>query len=283
MSPRLAFAATVAVSVLVAAGPSSAWPFGGRDRQQAEERPRADAAAPAATAPRKASPAVRAQADRLEPLARAAFWSGELELDPTDPEAGVKFAQALRSLGRNDEAAAAVERVLVAQPENVEALLELGRAHIGRGQAFYAVDPLKRARTAAPRDWRAPSLLGVAYDQINRPDEAMAAWNEALALSPENPAVMTNMALALAAKGQSVEAETLLRRAVARPGATIQMRQNLALLLGLRGATAEAERLLREDLPPEQAEANLAWFRSRTAASAPASRTWEGVSSGQTN
>ncbi len=67
--------------------------------------------------------------------------------------------------------------------------------------------------------------------------------------------------MALATKGDAAGAEALLRRATARPDATLQERQNLTLVLGIEGKLAEAEKLLREDLPPDQAEANLAYLK----------------------
>jgi Flp pilus assembly protein TadD len=222
---------------------------------------------------------VRAQAERLEPLARAAFWAREANIDPADPEAAVKLAAAMRTLGRHDEAAAGVEALLAARPDHVEGLLELARIHIARGQGFYAVAPARKAAAAAPKDWRPLSLLGVAYEQVSRADDARAVWREALKLSPDNPAVLNNLALSLAAGGQPAEAETLLRRAAARPDATLATRQNLALVLGLQGKTGEAERLIRENLPPETAEENLAWLRKSAAAPA-STRSWDALRSG---
>jgi Flp pilus assembly protein TadD len=291
MSLRLAPAASAAVLALVLAGPVTAWPF-----QKKEAAPAAAPAAPTtqsgakpgAVAPRKANAAERAQADRLDPLARAVFWAHEADVDPSDIEAGLKLSQTLRTLGRNDEAADAATKVLVMHPANAEALLELGRAHIARGQGFYAVDPLQRAAAAAPRDWRAQSLLGVALEQVSRHDEARQAWAKALSLSPDNPTVLSNMAMAYASAGDPVQAESLLRKAVAQPSATLQTRENLALVLGLQGKAVEAERIIRQDLPPELAEQNLAWLRARMAPAASvtpaaattnpaAPRTWSSV------
>ena len=141
---------------------------------------------PATTAQTRApsSAQVRATYDRMDALSRSVFWASEQEADPTDAVAGVKLAQALRELGRYDQAAEAAQATLTVQPNNLDALLELGRAHIARGQAFYGVAPLEQARNQAPRDWRAYSLLGVAYEQVRRTDDARAAWNEGLRLSP---------------------------------------------------------------------------------------------------
>jgi Flp pilus assembly protein TadD len=221
-------------------------------------------AATTAQARAPSSAAVRATYDRMDALSRSVFWASEQQADPTDAVAGVKLAQALRELGRYDQAAEAAQATLTIQPNNLDALLELGRAHIARGQAFYGVAPLEQARDLAPRDWRPYSLLGVAYEQVRRTDDARAAWNQALALSPDNPDVLTNAATAALTHGDAPGAETLLRRAVAQPTASAKVRQNLAMVLGLQGKMGEAEQILRRELPPEQAEQNLQWLRSRS-------------------
>lgn len=306
MSRRLALLATAAVAASLAASP--AWAIFGK--KKAEPAPAAQAASPdpsqaqagaaqaraeaAPLPPRRATAQERAMADRLDPLARSAFWSREAELDPQDAEAGVKFAASLRALEQPDRAVAAAERVLLVHPDNQDALMELARAHLARGQGFYAIKPLEALQAANPRDWRPLSLLGVAYDQTQRTAEARQVWQRALALSPDNPAVLSNLAMSHAAAGEVEQAERLLRQAVARPGASIQVRQNLALVLGLQGKTAEAEQWLRRDLPPEVANANLAWLRAAsrtgpqaaavkapTGAEAPAAgRSWDALRGG---
>jgi len=258
---RTAAAAAILISVLtgVSAPASAADPVV------------AQAAAPAPRAP--ATAAERAAYDRADPLARSVFWAREQEINPADPVAGVKLAQALRELGQYDQAAATAQQVLVAQPANIEAMLEVGKAHIARGQGFYGIAPLEQARALAPADWRPLSLLGVAYQQVRRVDDARAIWAEALRLSPDNPEVLTNAAVALTSEGNAAAAETLLRRAVAQPGATLKMRQNLALVLGLQGKTAEAEQLIRRDLPPEMADRNVRWLNDKVAAQTAAAST----------
>ncbi|WP_312781154.1 tetratricopeptide repeat protein [Brevundimonas sp.] len=246
---------------------------------------------PAAVARQPADAATRASYDRADALNRSVFWAQEQQINPMDPVAGVKMAQALRELGQFDQAAETAQGVLTVQPANLDAMLEVGRAHIARGQAFYGIAALEQARAAAPRDWRPLSLLGVAYQQVRRPDDAKSAWTEALRLSPDNPDVLTNAAIARMGEGDAPSAEILLRRAAAQPTATLKVRQNLALSLGLQGKTAEAEQILRRDLPPEVADANLRWLAERaTAASAAApvaapeaagsARTWSSVQGG---
>jgi Flp pilus assembly protein TadD len=271
MCRKLFLAAT---AVMALSAPSLAAAAAPPAAKAADPMAVAPAARAPATPPRKASAQERADADRLDPLARAAFWAREASLDPTDETAGVHLAMALRALGQYSEAAQTAQQVLIANPRNYDALMETARDFLGAGQGFYAIDPAKQAAALAPRDWQPVSLLGVAYSQVQRNDDAQATWSQALALSPDNPAVLSNMAMALAARGDAAQAETLLRRAVARPGANLQERQNLTLVLGLQGKLAEAEKLLREDLPPAQASADLEYLRAinthPTASTAPA-------------
>lgn len=247
--------------ILAAAPPAQARGlFGSKPAAKPAAAPTQAAAAPAKPTP--ITPAQRAAVERLEPLARAAFWARVTTSDPADVDAALRLSCALRALGRFDEAGAAAEKALAIQPSSVEALLEFGRARIGANQGFYAIDPLNRAAAAAPRDWRAHSLLGVAMEQVKRTADARAEYDRALQLSPDNPAVLSNLALLDAAQGDRTAAEALLRRAAAQPTSTVQERANLALVLGLAGKVAEAEQILRRDLPPELAEQNLAYLRA---------------------
>ena len=281
LKPGLIVGLTV-LSVLCA-NPASAGLFGKSDKPQ-------DAAkAPQAPSPQTQLPQAQGDADQLaeyhkatqaevqaalraEPLAQAAFFANQFDHDPTDAQMGIYLSNAQRAMGRNAEAADTAHTVLLFAPKNVDALLAAARAHIADNNAFYAVDPLKAVTELRPRDWQAWSLLGVAYQQTKRSEDAQGAWATALKLSPDNASVLTNMAMARVAQGDFAGAEPLLRTAAAQKDATMQVRQNLALVLGLQGKMAEAEKLLRQDLPPAQADANLAWLQQQTrAAAAPAS------------
>jgi Flp pilus assembly protein TadD len=244
------------LGALAAPGPAAAdWPFS--SKPAAPDPAKTPAATP--TGPQKATADQRAAAAHQPPLVRATFWQRELSIDPGDLEAGLGFASALRALGKFDEAADAADRLAGLYPKNEDALLESARAHIAAGHGFYAIAPLRAAEKLAPKDWRPVSLLAIALEQDERPEDARAAYDQALKLSPDNPAILTNLALFYAVRNDTARAEALLRTAVAQPSATAQERQNLALILGLEGKTAEAEKWMRQDLPPEAAAENLAY------------------------
>ncbi len=280
MCRKPALAATAAVVLAAASLASPALALGwGRGDKAAKPAAAAAAATLAAPAPRAAAPKVtpqeRAMADRLDPLARSTFWAGVLNADPNDAEAGIKLSAALRSLGRMEDATQAAQRVLVMQPDNVEALLEAARGFIAQDQGFFAIDPARRAQALKPQDWRAPALLAVALEQAERDDEALVAHRQALAIAPNNPAVLSNLGMYYAGHGDAPQAERLLRQAAADPAATIQVRQNLALVLGLQGRLAEAEQLVRRDLPPAVVANNLGYLRAASG-EAPA-RNWDAM------
>lgn len=284
MCRKLLLAATV-LSLGVAAPALAA-----DDKSTAEPTAQAAAKPSALPSARKASAAERQAAERADPMIRAAFWSRELDVDPTDQEAGVKMSVALRQLGQFEKAAETAERTTIVNPSNAEAWLEVARGRIGANNGFFAIEPARKAQALKPRDWRPASLLGVALEQTERYDEAEAAYRQALMLSQDNPAVLSNLAMLKAGQGDRAQAEALLRKAVAQPGATIQVRQNLSLILGLSGKLDEAERLMRQDLPPDVAANNLAYLRGAAAgvakptaapAAGAAPRSWQSLQSAQ--
>ncbi|HZZ90073.1 MAG TPA: tetratricopeptide repeat protein [Caulobacteraceae bacterium] len=231
-------------------------------------------------APTKASAEQRAVVERLGPLARASFWARETQVDPADNEARLKLAQALRALGKFEEAGANADQVLVMEPNNYQALLESARDRIAQNQGFYGIDKAQRAEALQPNDWRPVALLAVCLEQSERDNEALAAHRKALALAPNSAATLSNLGMYYATHGDPTQAEALLRRAVSAPGAGIQERQNLALVLGMEGRIAEAEQIERQDLPPQTVDNNLAYLRAANG-EAGSERTWDSVRSAQ--
>lgn len=271
MCRNLAIAATALMLSSMVLTPSKALAWGAKSAAPApapapSQTPSKTAAAQPDQPRAKASPEVRAAADRLDPLGRAAFWAAQVNVDPKDAEAGTKLASSLRAIGRNQEAHEAIQAVLVQQPDNVEALLESVRVAVADNQGFFGIDAARRAMQLAPKDWRAPSLLAVSLDQIGRSAEALEAHRKAMQLAPENPVVLSNAAMFYAAQGDKAQAEVLLRKAVAEPGATLQVRQNLSMVLGLQGKFAESEQIQRQDLPPQMAANNLAYLMAAATA-----------------
>jgi Flp pilus assembly protein TadD len=146
--------------------------------------------------------------------------------------------------------------------------LEKAKSLAKEGRNDDALALLAKTRSKKP-DWRALNLEGTILDRMGRPAEAQQRYRVALQIVPQDPGVLSNLGLSLALAQQPAEAEAVLRRAAALPTATPKVRQNLALVLALQGKYAEAEQLARRDLPPEEAAANVKyWKKSLKAAPA---------------
>jgi Flp pilus assembly protein TadD len=73
--------------------------------------------------------------------------------------------------------------------------------------------------------------------------------------------VLSNLGMSYMLTKDLPKAEQALRQAYASPQASAKVRQNLGLVVGLQGRFAEAEQIVKADLPPDEAEANVAYLR----------------------
>jgi protein O-GlcNAc transferase len=121
----------------------------------------------------------------------------------------------LHEKGAVAEAAARYEQLLIVEPNNVEVLFRLGRAHCQQGRLAEGADLLRRALMLAPDHARANNLLGMALDQLGRPLEALPYFDRAIASDPNFAHALANKADALSALDRYVEAIQHYDRALA--------------------------------------------------------------------
>ena len=136
-----------------------------------------------------------------------------------------------------------------------------GLAQIANKNPQDALRPLALLAEADAHDWKVRSALGAALDQLGRFTEARQAYQEALAIQPNEVSVLTNEGVSHLMEGDPAAAEPILRQAVALPNAPAEARQNLAIALALQGKFGEAEQLERVDLPPAQVASNMQYLR----------------------
>lgn len=285
------------VAGTIPATPAEAFPFGRRDNQQQQQQNRdqqpqggvqapmtppvqmpgetaAPGAAPAGAGANGADGAAavpqRQPASREERLAAASldlvrqadFWQAELEINPRDTEAALNASRAFHTLGGAERSAAAAAIGIQADPNNPRLWEALGRALLLGQQLDAAVQALTKSSQLDPNNATVHSLIGVAYDQLGRPDLAAGPYQQAMRLAPNDPVILTNYGLSRALAGDLPGAESLLRLAAADPAAPPQARQNLALVVGLQGRIEESERIAILDLPPAVAAENAAYLRA---------------------
>jgi Flp pilus assembly protein TadD len=195
----------------------------------------------------------------------AEIFGARYKADPKDVEAAIRYAQALRAIGQRAQAAAVLEQAALVNPKNKTLLGAFGRALADSGNYTQALAVLARAHSPDQPDWRILSVQGAVLDQLGRHEEARRYYMSALRIVPDEPSVLSNLALSYALSKNLTQAEATLRKAARRPDADPRIRQNLALIVGLRGRFDEAEQIARADLPPDEAAANVAYLRQMLA------------------
>jgi Flp pilus assembly protein TadD len=193
---------------------------------------------------------------------RAVEVTGErYHADPKNADAALAYGQALRANGQRSQAAALLEQATIAHPGDKTLLAAYGRALVDNGNFQQALEVLNRAHSPENPDWRILSAQGTVLDQLGRGEEARQYYASALRIVPDEPSVLSNLALSYLLSKDLAQAEEILRRANSRPDADPRVRLNLALVVALRGHLGEAEELAKEGRPPEEAAANVASLR----------------------
>jgi Flp pilus assembly protein TadD len=180
---------------------------------------------------------------------------------PGEKNAGMAYAQTLRALGQTSQAVAVLQSTAIANQKDNEVQAAFGKALAEAGQLEQAANVLASAHSPDRPDWRILSAQGTVADQQNNHEKAQGFYKQALSIAPNEPSVLSNLGLSFALSKQLTVAESTLRVAVAQPKADPRIRGNLALVLALQGKFAESEDMARRDLPPAEAEANIAYMR----------------------
>lgn len=94
-------------------------------------------------------------------------------------------AQFLVAKGDTNSAIDHYRQALVFAPKDVGLLLNLAVLYLTQSQPSLALEPLERARSLDPNSFDVAKLMGWAYYEANKMDQAIAEWNRALKLHPD--------------------------------------------------------------------------------------------------
>jgi tetratricopeptide (TPR) repeat protein len=124
----------------------------------------------------------------------------------------------------------------------------LARSLMNAGQANAAADVLLRAYPRHRGDFRINSTLGLVLRTTNPPrlDDSLRFRQATVALRPDSPGLLSNLALALAEKGRHDEAIDLFRESIRRGPTWVGARIELGMALHKRGKLDEAADAFRE-------------------------------------
>jgi Flp pilus assembly protein TadD len=187
---------------------------------------------------------------------------------PTDPAAALAYARALRESGATPQALAVLDKTSALRPSDKRLLFERGLLALELGEPAKAEALLQKANDEKAPSWRLHSALGAALASRGKQQEAQVQFAKALALAPDHPSILNNLALSYALDGKAEEAEKLLRKArQARSTPDLgKVQQNLALVLGLRGKYEEARVAAADALTSAKAQENVAYLQDLASA-----------------
>ena len=182
--------------------------------------------------------------------------------DKTDPGVVRDLAKNLRYAGTPQKAVTFLTQNMKVLGRKPELVLELAKAQLAASLLRDAEETLTEASRLLPKNWQLHSAWGVFYDRHGKFDNARQAYQRALELSPNNFAVLNNLALSHALAGKIDLGIETLRKMATSEKSTSLVRQNLALLYGIKGDMEAAQRLAKQDLPKNLVDQNLSTYRN---------------------
>jgi tetratricopeptide (TPR) repeat protein len=135
-----------------------------------------------------------------------------LELQPDNPEALCNLGVAFFSLGRYEEAERCYRQSLEINPLSAETLCNL--AAVLQGNALETEKYLRRALQINPKKAEARSKLGLVLTIAGRLREAKAAFKKALKLDPRQAEALLGLGQIARSEGLFEEAESFIKRAL---------------------------------------------------------------------
>ena len=171
--------------------------------------------------------------------------------------------QAYVLLNDYDDAARWMSRAIDMDPKDAEIWYSLGRLRYSEQKYSEAVDCFRKALLLAPENVKAENNLGLSYEGLNRQDDAIAAyrqaiaWQHADATSKGSEQPLLNLAIALLHEGNAAEAQPLLLRAVTIAPNDSRVREQVGHLYLQQGSFVEAAAQLEAAVRIEPQQSNL--------------------------
>jgi tetratricopeptide (TPR) repeat protein len=146
------------------------------------------------------------------------YFEQAIQLDPDEPQAYIWLIKILIDSGDYSQAKTWSELANHRIPNNTQLIFLSASILFDLGQTEPALVELNRLLEINPNDVAAWELKGLLLLNNYQPEEAVAAFEQAIQLSPEEGNYYLQLAKALAASGQHCRALDFLRQLEAKPG-----------------------------------------------------------------
>ena len=205
------------------------------------------------------------------PIARAQLYQGNFQqildtlpaVDTEEPGILVQIldlrGNALLGLGKYPEGCQLFDRAIQSDKSFAPSYLGRARCEYSAGRTDAAVASAKQATTLDPRRLESWYLLGDLYRAIQRPDDALAAYDHALAIKAQDFDAIAYKAMTLLSINRVKEAEAEIKRLNSLRPQAVLAKYLKAYLYYQEKKNNEAVNLLQEVLKdnPDNPQANL--------------------------
>jgi len=205
------------------------------------------------------------------PIARAQLYQGNFQqildtlpaVDTEEPGILVQIldlrGNALLGLGKYPEGCQLFDRAIQSDKSFAPSYLGRARCEYSAGRTDAAVASAKQATTLDPRRLESWYLLGDLYRAIQRPDDALAAYDHALAIKAQDFDAIAYKAMTLLSINRVKEAEAEIKRLISLRPQAVLAKYLKAYLYYQEKKNNEAINLLQEVLKdnPDNPQANL--------------------------
>ncbi len=192
----------------------------------------------------------------------ARLFEKVLVADPTSVPALLGAGNSYARMAQNSRAESVLLRAHELAPRDVEVLTTLGRVYLAQHQSEKAVDTYDKALRIDGRNVSALTGKGVALDTLSRHKQAQGVYEDALTYYPTNFILRSNYALSLAISGDILRGTAILQELVKDPSAAPYVRGNLALVYGLDGRDNDARATLVHDMTSQEIEENIQTYQA---------------------
>ncbi len=189
------------------------------------------------------------------------IYKNLLDSNSENMEVAEKLGEALHEIGAYHDAISTFKLVLSFDHDNVSAIMGIGRSFLALQTPDQALVYLGRAHNLVPDSVTALAAMGVANDGLGESLKAQNLYRKALEIEPNANGVKSNLGLSLVLSGDYDEAIKVLTEISFNPGSTARMRQNLSFAYGMKGEYLAAARIARSDLPEQEVQENIKFFK----------------------
>jgi len=175
-------------------------------------------------------------------LALAALHK-ETVANPKDANAWMWLGVVALEKGDGDQAVDALDKAARLAPANVDILYHRGRAHLAVSNESYA-----RMFKADPKSWRVRQLLAEANANAERHTDAIAEYQAAIKLAPNEPRLHEELGAEFRVAGKVAEAEEAFRRELEIDPDNAVARYKLGVIEIEKGDPVTGKRLIEEAL-----------------------------------